>query len=49
MREALSNHVRDRTRNDWIAKGAGYWKDRPDITDGLEYQYKVRESREPMS
>ena len=49
VREALSNHVRDRTRNDWIAKGAGLWKHRTDIVDGLEYQEKVRNSRDPLS
>ena len=49
VREALSNHVRDRTRNDWIAKGAGFWKHRTDIVDGLEYQEKIRNSREPLS
>ena len=49
VREALSNHVRDRSRNDWIAKGAGYWKHRNDIGDGLEYQERVRNSRDPLS
>ena len=49
VRDALSHHVRDRTRNDWIAKGAGYWKHRTDIVDGLDYQDKVRNSRDPLS
>ena len=29
----------------WIARGAGYWKDRDDIGDGLEYQRAIREDR----
>ena len=49
MREALSTHVRDRTRNDWIARGAGHWKHRTDIVDGLEYQNRIREGRDPLS
>ena len=49
MREALSRHVGDRSSNDWIRRGAGYWKDRTDIGDGLAYQEKVRNSREPMA
>ena len=49
VRDALSNHVRDRTRNDWIAKGAGYWEHRTDIGDGLAYQDRIRNSRDPLS
>jgi predicted transcriptional regulator len=45
MRDALTVHVREQTRNDWIARGAGYWKDREDIRDGLEYQLAIREDR----
>ncbi len=33
--------------NDWIARGAGYWKDRTDIGDGVEYQQAIREDRRP--
>ena len=29
----------------WIERGAGYWKDRPDIGDGVEYQRAIREDR----
>jgi hypothetical protein len=32
---------------DWIARGAGYWKDREDIGDGVEYQRAIREDRTP--
>lgn len=31
----------------WIARGAGYWKDRADISDGVEYQRAMREDRTP--
>ncbi|GAC1410212.1 MAG: hypothetical protein NVSMB69_12160 [Novosphingobium sp.] len=33
--------------NDWIARGAGYWKDRTDIGDAVEYQRAMREDRTP--
>lgn len=29
----------------WIERGAGYWKDRTDIGDGVEYQRIIREDR----
>lgn len=32
---------------DWIARGAGYWKDRTDIGDGVAYQQAIREDRRP--
>jgi hypothetical protein len=32
---------------DWIARGAGLWKDRADIGDGVEYQRAIREDRTP--
>jgi len=31
----------------WIARGAGYWKDRDDIGDGVQYQRALREDRTP--
>ena len=31
----------------WIERGAGLWKDRDDIPDGLEYQLAIREDRTP--
>lgn len=31
----------------WISRGRGYWKDRKDIGDGLEYQLAIREDRTP--
>ena len=45
MREALSAHVRRRSGQDWIMRGAGYWKDRDDIGDAVEYQRAMREDR----
>ena len=32
----------------WIARGAGLWKDRTDIPDGVEYQRAIREDRTPF-
>lgn len=32
---------------DWIRRGAGYWKDRTDIGDAVEYQRAMREDRTP--
>lgn len=31
--------------NDWIKRGRGYWKHRPDIGDGLNYQQAIRHDR----
>lgn len=31
----------------WISRGAGYWKDRADIGDAVEYQQAIREDRRP--
>ncbi|MFM6949786.1 MAG: ribbon-helix-helix protein, CopG family [Novosphingobium sp.] len=32
---------------DWIARGAGLWKGRDEIGDGLGYQQAMREDRTP--
>lgn len=45
VREAVSAY-RAEAGKDWIAEGAGYWKDRADIVDGLAYQRAVREDRD---
>ena len=29
----------------WIARGAGYWTDRHELVDGVEYQRELREDR----
>jgi hypothetical protein len=39
--------VRSRDNRSWIERGAGYWKDRKDIGDGVEYQRAIREDRTP--
>ena len=50
LREAVSNYkaqIPVRGKKDWIARGAGYWKDRTDIGDPIEYQRAMREDRTP--
>lgn len=45
VREAVKAHIRRRAGTDWIAQGAGYWKDRHDIGDAVAYQRAMREDR----
>lgn len=45
IREAIERHLRVKSERSWIAAGAGYWKDRKDIGDGLDYQYRIGEDR----
>ena len=45
LREAVSAYRADSSR-DWIERGAGYWKDRKDIGDAVEYQRAMRQDRE---
>ena len=50
LREAVSAYKAQspaQGNKDWIARGAGLWKDRQDIGDGLEYQLVIREDRTP--
>ena len=48
IREAIKLHlVQKADNNDWIERGYGYWKDRTDIGDGVEYQRAIREDRTP--
>ena len=48
IREAVKLYlVQKRGAKDWIARGAGYWKDRADIGDSVEYQRAMREDRTP--
>jgi hypothetical protein len=45
VREAVSAYRAENTLrldNSWIDEGAGYWKDRTDIVDGVEYQRAIR-------
>jgi metal-responsive CopG/Arc/MetJ family transcriptional regulator len=46
IRDAVKLYlVRNADNKDWIARGAGYWKDRNDIGDAVEYQREMREDR----
>ena len=50
LREAVASfkaHSRASRRSDWIARGAGYWKDRADIGDAVDYQRTIRDDRTP--
>jgi predicted transcriptional regulator len=50
LRDAVSAYKAQTPANgnkDWIARGAGLWKDRQDISDGVEYQRAIREDRTP--
>ena len=46
VREAVAA-LRARDAADWIKQGAGYWKDRTDIGDAVEYQREMRRDRDP--
>ena len=48
IREAIKLYLIRNNGTDWIERGAGYWKDRDDITDGVEYQRAIREDRAPF-
>jgi metal-responsive CopG/Arc/MetJ family transcriptional regulator len=45
VREAVRKHLADQADRSWIRAGFGYWKDRDDIGDGVEYQRAIREDR----
>lgn len=48
IRDAVKLYLVHNTDNkDWISRGAGYWKDRVDIGDAVEYQRAMREDRTP--
>ena len=47
LREAVKLYLSQKGNNDWIRRGAGYWKDREDIGDAVEYQRAMREDRAP--
>ena len=48
IRDAIKLYLVQNDRSkDWILKGAGYWKDRDDIGDAVEYQRALREDRRP--
>jgi metal-responsive CopG/Arc/MetJ family transcriptional regulator len=45
IRDAIKLYLVSNSGTDWIARGAGYWKDRTDIGDAIEYQRAMREDR----
>jgi predicted transcriptional regulator len=45
IREAIRLHLARKSSNDWIQRGAGYWKDRTDIGDAVDYQRAARQDR----
>ena len=47
IREAVRLYIERKANNDWIRRGAGYWKGRTDIGDAVEYQRSMREDRTP--
>lgn len=49
LREAVAAYRGPATEKDnsWIDRGAGYWKDRTDIGDSVEYQRAMRQDRTP--
>ena len=49
IREAVKIYLHLNGNNDWIRRGAGYWKDRTDIGDAVEYQRAMREDRTPFN
>ena len=48
IRDAVKMYlIHNADNKDWIERGYGYWKDRTDIGDGVEYQRAIREDRTP--
>ncbi|WP_324262594.1 ribbon-helix-helix protein, CopG family [Altererythrobacter sp. H2] len=50
LREAVAGyraHSPGDGNKSWIRRGAGLWKHRTDIPEGLEYQRAIREDRTP--
>ena len=47
IRDAIKLYLVHHNSNDWIERGYGYWADRDDIGDGVEYQRAIREDRTP--
>lgn len=45
VREAVAAYRAARSL-DWIERGAGYWKDRTDIGDAVDYQRDLRRDRD---
>jgi len=49
IREAIKLYLVRNNGTDWIERGAGYWKDRDDIPDAVDYQRAIREDRTTFS
>jgi hypothetical protein len=48
LREAVKVYqVHKGDDRSWIERGYGYWADREDIPDGVDYQRAMREDRRP--
>lgn len=47
IRDAVKMYLVQNADNGWIRRGAGYWKDRTDIGDAVDYQRAMREDRTP--
>jgi predicted transcriptional regulator len=48
IRDAVKLYlIQKADNNDWIERGYGYWADREDIGDGVDYQRAIREDRTP--
>jgi metal-responsive CopG/Arc/MetJ family transcriptional regulator len=47
IRDAVKLYLVRNSNNDWIERGYGYWANRTDIGDGVEYQRAIREDRTP--
>lgn len=48
IRDAVKLYlIHNADNRDWIERGFGYWADRDDIGDGVEYQRAMREDRTP--
>jgi len=49
IREAVERHIHQAADTSWIyGDGFGYWKDRTDIGDAVEYQRALREDRDSL-
>jgi predicted transcriptional regulator len=48
IRDAVKLYlVQNADTKGWIARGAGYWKDRDDLGDAVDYQRSMRDDRTP--
>jgi predicted transcriptional regulator len=45
IRDAVKLYLSQNGSNDWITRGAGFWKGRDDIGDAVEYQRAMRAER----